>query len=129
MENHFPDNTVGHETTDTGIRVILIAGGVLTVIVAIVGVMMYGTFLYLMSHRATSIRANPMAAGEVRLPPQPRIEEHPALGLQELQKQEDRTLNTYGWADKKSGLVRIPLNRAMELQLQRGFPTRTEPVK
>ena len=31
-------------------------------------------------------------------------------------------LSTYGWTDKKAGVVRIPIDRAMELQLERGLP-------
>ena len=42
---------------------------------------------------------------------------------------EDRALATYGWANRKEGRVRIPIDRAMELQLERGFPTRKEPVQ
>jgi len=38
-------------------------------------------------------------------------------------------LSTYGWTDKNAGVVRIPIDRAMELQLERGFPTRKETPK
>jgi len=129
MEHHLPDQALGHETRDAGVRAILISGAALALVVAIVGALMYGAFLYLLSHRAVVLQTNPMAAGQSVIPPGPRVEEHPALGLQELHTQEDRALTTYGWADKKSGVVRIPLDRAMELQLQRGFPTRKEAAK
>jgi hypothetical protein len=59
-----------------------------------------------------------------QMPPVPRIEEHPAIELKDLRTQEDKILSTYGWTDKRSGIVRIPIERAMDLQLQRGFPTR-----
>jgi len=65
-----------------------------------------------------------MAVTEPQVPPVPRVEEHPQLELQQLRTQEDQTLSTYGWVDKKEGIVRIPIERAMELQLQRGFPVR-----
>ena len=64
-----------------------------------------------------------------QFPQTPRIEEHPAIELKELHSQEDRILSTYGWTDKKAGLVRIPIDRAMELQLERGFPMRKEALK
>lgn len=38
-----------------------------------------------------------------------------------LMKQEQE-LNSYGWADEKSGVARIPIERAMELTAQRGLP-------
>jgi hypothetical protein len=32
----------------------------------------------------------------------------------------------YGWVDKEGGVTRIPIDRAMELMLQRGFATRPD---
>ena len=46
--------------------------------------------------------------------------------LKTLREQDAAALTTYGWVDKKAGVVRIPIDRAMELQLERGFPTRKE---
>jgi hypothetical protein len=39
----------------------------------------------------------------------------------------DEHLNSYGWLDKNAGVVHIPIERAMELTLQRGLPVRTAP--
>lgn len=33
-------------------------------------------------------------------------------------------LNTYGWVSKEAGVVRIPIERAMALVVERGLPTR-----
>ena len=33
-------------------------------------------------------------------------------------------LTTYGWVDKNAGTVRIPIDRAKELLLERGLPVR-----
>jgi hypothetical protein len=38
-----------------------------------------------------------------------------------LMDQEDQ-LNSYGWVDEKAGVARIPIERAMELTVQRGLP-------
>jgi hypothetical protein len=38
-----------------------------------------------------------------------------------LMSQEQR-LNSYGWVDEKSGVAYIPIERAMELTVQRGLP-------
>jgi hypothetical protein len=70
-----------------------------------------------------------MTVFDSQIPPVPRIEEHPAIEIQQLHAQEDQTLSTYGWVDKGKGMVRIPLARAMELQMERGFPTRKEPIQ
>ena len=49
--------------------------------------------------------------------------------MQELNAQEDKILSTYGWTDKPLGIVRIPIDQAMELQLKRGFPLKKEAAK
>ena len=33
-------------------------------------------------------------------------------------------LNSYGWVDKQNGVVRIPIDQAMRLTLERGLPAR-----
>jgi hypothetical protein len=125
MEGHLPSSS-GHETRDADVRPIVLTGVVLAVTIVIVGLIVYGAFQYLARRPATSAISNPMSAGDPQIPPEPRIEEHPAIAVQELHAQEDKILSTYGWTDKKAGVVRIPIDRAMELQLMRGFPTRKE---
>jgi hypothetical protein len=44
------------------------------------------------------------------------------LGLQEFRQQEDQILTTYGWVDQNAGTVRIPIERAKALLLERGIP-------
>ena len=92
--------------------------------------LVYGIFQYLTAHPLATEPANPMAETEQQqFPPAPRIEDHPTVELKDLRAQEDRLLSTYGWTDKKAGVVRIPIERAMELQMERGFPVRKEPAK
>jgi hypothetical protein len=101
-------------------------GAGLAVMIVIVGLIVYGTFQYLARHPAISPQSNPMTVGDLQIPPEPRIEDHPAIAIQQLHAQEDKTLSTYGWTDRKAGVVRIPIDRAIELQLERGFPARKE---
>jgi hypothetical protein len=125
MQEHLPSKP-GHETRDAGVRPIVLNGAGLAVMIVMVGFIVYGTFQYLARHPAISPQSNPMPAGDPQIPPEPRIEDHPAIAIQQLHTQEDKMLSTYGWTDKKAGVVRIPIDRAMELQLGRGFPTRKE---
>ena len=39
---------------------------------------------------------------------------------------EDRRLATYDWADKDKGVVQIPIERAMDLIVERGLPVRPQ---
>jgi hypothetical protein len=41
-----------------------------------------------------------------------------AAKLQDLRAGEQTELTTYGWIDQKSGVIRLPIDRAMELTVQ-----------
>jgi hypothetical protein len=57
--------------------------------------------------------------------PNPKLEEDERGQLNRSRLEEDKTLNTYGWADEKAGTVRIPIERAMDLLVQQGLPVRS----
>jgi hypothetical protein len=56
--------------------------------------------------------------------PQPRLEE--SEQVRPFIEDQDRKLATYDWVDKNRGTVRIPIDRAMELIVQRGLPVRPQ---
>lgn len=55
----------------------------------------------------------------------PHLQLSPSADLKQFRGREEAELNTYGWIDRTSGIVRVPIERAMELVLQRGLPTRS----
>jgi hypothetical protein len=58
--------------------------------------------------------------------PEPRLETDERGQLNEVRLGEERTLSTYGWVDEQAGIVRIPIERAMDLLSQRGLPVRQD---
>ena len=69
----------------------------------------------------------PLAAQQGnRLPPEPRLQTNPRADLADLRAQEENVLETYGWIDKNASVVRIPIEEAMKLTVQRGLPARKE---
>jgi hypothetical protein len=69
----------------------------------------------------------PLAVGEGnRLPPEPRLQTNPREDLRDLRAKEDAILESYGWVDRNAGVVRIPIDEAMKLTVQRGLPSRRE---
>lgn len=57
----------------------------------------------------------------------PQLQTSPAADLIRVRGHEDRMLDGYGWVDREAGVARIPVERAMELLVQRGLPVRTKP--
>ncbi len=51
--------------------------------------------------------------------PEPRLETDELTQLTGVRLNEAKILNSYGWVDEKAGTVRIPIERAMELEVQR----------
>jgi hypothetical protein len=60
---------------------------------------------------------------EINTFPQPRLEKNERVEISQFQLQEEQSLDSYGWVDQKAGVVRIPIDRAMQLIAQRGLPT------
>lgn len=56
--------------------------------------------------------------------PGPNLEIDPHNDLVALRARNEAELNSYGWVDRTNGIVRIPIERAMDLLAQRGLPVR-----
>lgn len=59
-------------------------------------------------------------------PPEPHLEVIPDQALRQLRTEEEALLHSYGWVDRDMGVVRIPIDRAMLLLMERGLPARPE---
>lgn len=54
----------------------------------------------------------------------PQLQTHPDTDLQVYLNQQRKILDSYGWVNRKDGVVRIPIQRAMDVLLQQGLPVR-----
>jgi hypothetical protein len=79
---------------------------------------------------------NPIKTESLRNPAKIRLEESQTEVLVKVRAAEDQLLNKYDWVDKQKGVVRIPIDRAMDITAQRGLAslppqqqqTQTSPV-
>ena len=58
--------------------------------------------------------------------PSPKLEEDERDQLNGIRMNEETELNSYGWVDEKAGTVHIPIERAMDLVVQRGLAVRPQ---
>jgi hypothetical protein len=56
----------------------------------------------------------------------PMLEDNERGQFSNFLMNQEQQLNGYGWADEKSGVAHIPIERAMELTVQRGLPVRPQ---
>jgi hypothetical protein len=120
------DTPVGHEGTDVNIRAVLGFGAGLFVAAVLIQFMVWLLFLYFSGREAARVAPEyPLAVGEqTRVPPEPRLQTNPREDLRILRAREDGVLNSYGWVDRTAGVVRIPIDEAIKLTVQRGLPVR-----
>jgi cysteine synthase len=116
----------GHETTDVNVWAIgKFAIGLVIVCAVSVG-LLFGLFKYFQSREETSLA---VTVDPTRIFPQPQLQKTPISDLKAVRAEEDKMLNGYAWVDQSKGIVRIPVDRAIEVLAQRGLPTRSEVQK
>jgi hypothetical protein len=124
---HVEASARGYETSDARLRPILAFGAGLTVFALVVLLVIAWMFhAFLRREVRLDPPPSPVAASRAQ-PPEPRLQSAPAQDLEAVRAAEDALLNSYGWADRQAGHVRIPIDRAMELLSERGLPVRGEP--
>ena len=125
------ENLEHHEESDVNIRAIFGFGLALIAVAVVVHVLIFGLFQLFEARDGVKVAAKyPLAASQGhREPPEPRLQTDPRQDLADMRAKEDEVLGSYGWVDKNAGVVRIPIDAAMKLTLERGLPARTEPKR
>lgn len=119
----------GHETSDANIRDLIIFGVGLCCLVIAGLLVSGGVFHYFVGHQGLGPPASPFENLRM-LPPEPRLQVTAPKDLKQYKAAQDEILNNYGWVDPKASIVKIPIDRAMDILLQKGLPVRgTTPAK
>ena len=119
---------VGHEERDVTFPPVVIGLVGLAVLGIVSALLMFGFFQLLGSQQA---RLSPPPSDLAQRygrqePPAPRLQPDPVQDLKDMRAEENALLTTYGWVDRSAGVVRVPVQRAMELLVRRGLPARPE---
>jgi hypothetical protein len=118
-----PRREDGYERRDANVRRLIIFGLILGAVLIVVLVTMKWTFDFLSAKEPLGPPPTPFE--NVRaLPPQPRLQTQPHQDLKDYCEDELKNLETYGWVDPQNGIVRIPVDAAMQKILQQGLPSR-----
>jgi len=115
----------GHEGTDTSVHNVAVLAGAFVGLLIFGFIVGYGTFKILSPPETVSPPPALVETGRA-LPPAPRLQVNAQRDLADYLKQQQKQLDTYGWVDQKAGVVRIPIDRAMDLLLEKGLPVRAE---
>jgi hypothetical protein len=69
-----------------------------------------------------------MIKDQNKLPPEPRLQAEPKVELKDLRADEEAILNSYGWVNPEKGIVRIPIDQAIDIVAQKGLPSKPSPT-
>jgi len=139
------DASAGFERTDANVTGIVVFLTSLAIFVSVIGLLCYGIGALFNAHmdkedgpnskwtKTADIRqlgnlpSNPELQNKVaeltKSFPTPRVQiDNGDQDIADLHARENLLLENYSWIDQKSGKVRIPIERAMELIAQRGLP-------
>lgn len=123
-EHHPPQHgSEGYERSDADVRSLSRFGVSLALLIALVMWGMVHTYNFFAKRESLGPPASPFE-NQRQLPPPPHLQPQPATDLKRYCEIEQQELTTYGWVDQQNGVVRIPVDRAMEMVLQKGLPAR-----
>ena len=113
-----------HEPSDVNVKIVVTCACLLFIGTVSAWICVKLLLSYLEINRAREEVPLPAWAAHTPLPPPPRLEVFSGQDLQKLRAQEAPLLDSYRWADKTTGTVDIPIDRAEEVLAQRGLPAR-----
>jgi hypothetical protein len=111
----------GHETRDVRVAPIAYTAIGLAAIAASAFVVA-AWLLARLESSAEKAEAVPSPMTGKQAPPAPQLQSQPRDALEKLQREEIAKLDGYHWIDRERKVVQVPIERAMEVLAERGFP-------
>lgn len=124
QDRNINGNGPGYETRDADLKMLLQFGFGLAVLLAVTLIVMRFIFGYLNALTPLGPKASPFANTR-EIPTGPLLQAHPHEDLVTFCSDQRQSVDGYAWINKAGGIVQIPIDRAIDLTLQRGLPSRT----
>lgn len=119
MTDHGRSEELKHQGTDLRLRPIVISVVAFVVVGAFIGFGVRLLYFHVRKRDKSHDVRRTFVEGAPPVPPEPRLETDPREDFQEYFRREQETLKSYGWTSRSEGKVRIPIDRAMELFVER----------
>jgi hypothetical protein len=117
----------GYETRDAN------AGGVFKFLAALGTVLLatalicWGLFRFFSAHDVDPAASTSPFADTRQLPLGPQLQVNPREDWLKFRDAQENSLETYAWENRTAGIVRVPIEEAMELLVKRGVPVQGAP--
>jgi len=120
MKNEGRTEELKHQGTDVKFPAIIAAAAIFAVIVAFIHAGVWLLYRHVREQDRIRDVSRTFIETKPPVPPEPRLEIDPTVDFQEYLRQQHEVLNSYAWISRADGKVRIPIDRAMELVVERG---------
>ncbi len=117
--------TPAYETRDANVRGVFRSLVAMGLALTFTLVLCWGLFRYFSATEAELIPASPFAETR-QLPSGPQLQVNPREDWLKFHAAQQQALESYAWEDREAGTVRVPIERAMELLLEKGVPVAGE---
>lgn len=112
----------GYETSDVGARWVGVAAAGLAITMVALAALMWGYVSLFNSREAPGPGRTAIERADL-MPPKPRLEPDPEGDARAINQSADDRLSGAGWIDRADGIAHIPIDDAMRLLSQRGWPS------
>jgi hypothetical protein len=120
-----PPSGAGHEQDRISTRGVVVVTMIVLGNLVVSVLLVYWVFVFFAARDRPETRTPAYLLEQRRLPAEPPwVETAPSRDLTRLRERERQLLHEYRWIDRDQGIARIPIDRAMQLLLQEGFPVR-----
>jgi hypothetical protein len=121
-QGHQSNAAAAHEQKDADVIGLFMVAGLLLLILALCLLICWAV-LHLFNRDRNSEQRRPRASRtQMAAFPSPRLLVYPGRERKELDAAGRTQLESYGWVDRRAGIARIPVSRAMQLIVERGLP-------
>ena len=121
----FQPPDAAHEHSDANVWIIVKFGLWLAISAIVISAGMGLLFGLFVKQSEETNPQFPLAVGqEERLPAGARLQQFPENEFVGFRQHEESILKNYGWVNKETGVVRMPITDAMRLAVERGLPAR-----
>ena len=114
-----------YETRDADVRGVFRFLVVMGLVLTFTLVLCWGLFRYFSATEAEPNPASPFAETR-QLPSGPQLQVNPREDWLKFHAAQQQALESYAWEDRQAGIVRVPIERAMDLLLEKGVPVAGE---
>lgn len=121
-QGHQRNVDAAHEQKDADVISLFMVAGLLLLVIALCLLICWAVLHFFNRERYVE-QGRPRASGtQVATFPSPRLLVHSGRERKKLETAERTQMESYGWVDRRAGVARIPVTRAMQLIIERGLP-------